>query len=380
MSNDLIITNARIVTRGEIVDGSVHVVGGAIEAIDDSGSSLPAALDFEGDYLLPGLVEMHTDNVEKHFVPRPGIMWPAPMASLNAHDTQIAGAGITTVLNGVAVGDYRDRGIRPHIVKSSIEAIGQGQNDGLLRAEHFLHLRCEISDPTVLDTLAEHIDDPLVVLLSLMDHTPGQRQWRDLAKLRRHNRDQNWSDEDFQGFVDKRLKYQKAYSDNNRSAIAELCRTRGLQLASHDDTTEAHVLESVAAGVTVCEFPCERPAAIAAREKGLGIIMGAPNIVLGGSHSGNVSALELAADGLLDGVSSDYMPVSLLHSAFMLHDALEMPLPVAVAKASCNVAGMLGLGDRGEIATNKRADLVRVTQAGDTPIVRTVWRESIRVA
>ncbi len=380
MSNDFIITNARIVTRSEIVKGSVHVVGGAIVAVDDSDSSLPAALDFEGDYLLPGLIEMHTDNVEKHFVPRPGIMWPSPMASLNAHDTQIAGAGITTVLNGVAVGDYRDRGIRPHIVKSSIEAIGQGQNDGLLRAEHFLHLRCEISDPTVLDTLAEHIDDPLVVLLSLMDHTPGQRQWRDLAKLRRHNRDQNWSDEDFQGFVDKRLKYQKAYSDNNRSAIAELCRTRGLQLASHDDTTEAHVLESVAAGVTVCEFPCERPAAIAAREKGLGIIMGAPNIVLGGSHSGNVSALELAADGLLDGVSSDYMPVSLLHSAFMLHDALEMPLPVAVAKASCNVAGMLGLGDRGEIATNKRADLVRVTQAGDTPIVRTVWRESIRVA
>ncbi|MDP6389683.1 MAG: alpha-D-ribose 1-methylphosphonate 5-triphosphate diphosphatase [Alphaproteobacteria bacterium] len=380
MSNDLIITNARIVTRGEIVDGSVHVVGGAIEAIDDSGSSLPAALDFEGDYLLPGLVEMHTDNVEKHFVPRPGIMWPAPMASLNAHDTQIAGAGITTVLNAVAVGDYRDRGIRPHILKSSIEAIGEGYNEGLLRAEHFLHLRCEVSDPTVLDTLAEHIDDPLVVLLSVMDHTPGQRQWRDLAKLHRHNRDQNWSDEDFRAFVDKRLEYQKAYSDKNRSAIAELCRTRGLPLASHDDTTEGHVLESVAAGVTICEFPCERPAAIEARKEGLGIVMGAPNVVLGGSHSGNVSALELAADGLLDGVSSDYMPTSLLHSAFVLQEALEMPLPTAVAKASCNVADLLGLGDRGEIAADKRADLVRVRQAGDTPIVRTVWREGIRVA
>ena len=102
MSNDLIITNARIVTRGEIADGSVHVVGGIIKSVDDSGSTLPAALDLEGDYLLPGLVEIHTDNVEKHFMPRPGIIWPSPMASLNAHDTQIAGAGITTVLNAVA--------------------------------------------------------------------------------------------------------------------------------------------------------------------------------------------------------------------------------------------------------------------------------------
>jgi len=380
MSDDFIITNARIVTRGEIIDGSLHVVGGAIEAVDDSGSNLPAALDFEGDYLLPGLVEMHTDNVEKHFVPRPGIMWPSPMTSLNAHDTQIAGAGITTVLNAVAVGDYRDRGIRPHILKSTIKAIGEGHNDGLLRAEHYLHLRCEVSDPTMLDTLTEHIDNPLVVLLSVMDHTPGQRQWRDFAKLRLYNRGENWSDEDFRAFIEKRQAYQKAYSDNNRGATSELCRTRGLPLASHDDTTEAHVLESVAAGVTICEFPCERAAAIKARKEGLGIIMGAPNVVLGGSHSGNVSALELAADGLLDGVSSDYMPASLLHSAFVLHEELEMPLQTAVAKASCNVADMLGFDDRGEIAADKRADLVRVRQAGDTPIVRTVWREGIRVA
>lgn len=380
MSDDFIITNARIVTRGEIIDGSLHVVGGAIEAVDDSGSNLPAALDFEGDYLLPGLVEMHTDNVEKHFVPRPGIMWPSPMTSLNAHDTQIAGAGITTVLNAVAVGDYRDRGIRPHILKSTIKAIGEGRNDGLLRAEHYLHLRCEVSDPTMLDTLTEHIDNPLVVLLSVMDHTPGQRQWRDFAKLRLYNRGENWSDEDFRAFIEKRQAYQKAYSDNNRGATSELCRTRGLPLASHDDTTEAHVLKSVAAGVTICEFPCERAAAIKARKEGLGIIMGAPNVVLGGSHSGNVSALELAADGLLDGVSSDYMPASLLHSAFVLHEALEMPLQTAVAKASCNVADMLGFDDRGEIAADKRADLVRVRQAGDTPIVRTVWREGIRVA
>ena len=162
--------------------------------------------------------------------------------------------------------------------------------------------------------------------------------------------------------------------------IAELCRARNLPLASHDDTTEAHVQESVAAGVTICEFPCERPAAIKAREEGLCIIMGAPNVVLGGSHSGNVSALELADDDLLDGLSSDYMPNSLLHSAIVLHEALKIPLPATIAKTSSNIADMLGLGDRGEIAASKRADLLRVRLTGDTPIVRTVWREGIRVA
>ncbi|UEM03945.1 alpha-D-ribose 1-methylphosphonate 5-triphosphate diphosphatase [Skermanella rosea] len=373
------ITNARIVGRDGIATGSLSIRDGVIAAIDDSAGDLPGALDFEGDFLLPGLIEMHTDNLEKHFSPRPGVMWPSPKAAVIAHDLQVAGAGITTVFDAISVGDYDSGGERRRMLADAVWAIGACVGQGLLRADHLIHLRCEVSDAGVVEIFQQFADHPLLRLVSLMDHTPGQRQWAEMSKYRLFYRSKNWTEAEFQAHLDSRIESQHRYARLHRDQILELARPRALRLASHDDTTEDHVAEAVAAGITISEFPTTLQAARAARQSGMRVIMGAPNLVRGGSHSGNASAAELAGQGLLDGLSSDYVPSSLLHAAFLLHGVVGIPLHRAIATVTANMADMLGLPDRGVIEPGRRADLVRVRLDGDLPVVLTVWREGRRV-
>jgi len=374
-NRERIFANARIVTRTAVIEGTVRVVDGIIREVEGGGTGVPNAIDLDGDYLLPGLIEMHTDNLEKHLIPRPGILWPSALAALLAHDIQVSGAGITTVLDAVFVGDYQSAGTRRQIMEDSVEAIRQARNERLLRADHMLHLRCEISDAGVLELFSPYAQENLVKLVSIMDHTPGQRQWSDLVKYRQFHRDKKWTDAEFGKGIEDRIAVQQKCAAENRRRILKICRMRGLPVASHDDTTEQHSIESAADGVTLSEFPTTFQAARKARELGMRIVMGAPNIVRGNSHSGNVSASELADNKLLDGLSSDYYPLSLLHGAFLLHQRHGMPLPEAVAKVSANIADFLHLDDRGEIACGKRADLIRVKLCGALPVVRAVWRE-----
>ena len=388
MSKDFVLTNAKVVTRTAVIEGSVSVENGLITYIDEGASSSASAsasatstVDFAGDYLLPGLIEIHTDNIEKHFAPRPTVIWPAPLAALASHDNQIAGSGITTVLNALGVGDYKGRAERRHALHATFGIVKEAQEKDLLRVEHFFHLRCEVSDPELLDIVTPYFDEPIVRLASLTDHTPGERQWRDLAKFRKYNANFEWSqdDEDFDAFIEERQNIQREHAPKNRAAVIKICQERGISLASHDDTTEEHVKMAVESGVTLSEFPCTVDAARLAHEKNLKIIAGAPNVVRGGSLAGNASALDFAKEDLLDILSSDYMPVSLAHAAFILHGKLGIPLPDAIAKASANVADALGFDDRGEITPGKRADLVRVKLGGDVPVVREVWRQGVRI-
>jgi alpha-D-ribose 1-methylphosphonate 5-triphosphate diphosphatase len=255
------------------------------------------------------------------------------------------------------------------------------QEAGLLRSEHFLHMRCEVSTEWVLRDFEPFAADPMVRLVSLMDHTPGQRQFVRVEKYREYNQGKyGLSDVQMDELIEKRLADQARYGERHRAAIVALCQKRGLTLASHDDATAAHVEEAVAEGIAVAEFPTTLEAARAARGYGLAIVAGAPNLVCGGSHSGNVSAAELAAHGLLDVLSSDYVPASALHGAFLLHVRHGVPLPAAVAAVSLTPAQRVGLDDRGEIAPGKRADLIRARAVDDVAVVGAVWREGERIA
>lgn len=372
----------KLVTRTAVIEGSVCVDNGLIVSVDEGASAVGSAEDFAGDYLLPGLIEIHADTVEKHFAPRATVIWPAPLAAFASHDNQIAGSGITTVLNALGVGDYKGRDARRHALHATFSILKKFRQSALMRADHFIHLRCEISDPDVLDILTPYFDEDIVRLISVTDHTPGERQWRDLNVFRKYNASFDWTqnDEVFDAFVTERQNIQRQHAPKNTAAIAEICQARGIPLASHDDTTEEHVKIAVAAGATLSEFPCTVDAARLAHRNNLKTIAGAPNVVRGGSMAGNASALDFARQGLFDILSYDYMPVSLVHAPFILNDELGIPLPDAVAMASGNVADALGFHDRGEIAPGKRADLVRVTLAGDVPVVREVWRRGARVS
>lgn len=379
MSTETVFSNAVVVTRDETFPGSVCVAGGVIKDVSQGASRLPSAVDCTGHYLIPGLVDIHTDNLEKHLEPRPGVAWPA-LAAMQAHDRMLATAGVTTVLDSLVVGDMhlrkpgRQGGVAQ--AKAALEAM---RDRDLMKADHRLHLRAEIASETVLRQLEECIDDPLVALVSLMDHTPGQRQWRDIDKWKTYY-GRFYSPDELNAQIDDLVVRQKTHSAANRDRIAAECRTRGITLASHDDTTEDHVAEARRVGATISEFPTTRAAAAAAQACGMATLLGSPNVVKGGSHSGNVAAAGLAEEGLLDGLASDYVPISMIHSAFVLHGAHGIPLPRAVAMITANPAAMVGLGDRGAIAPGLRADLVRVAAAGDVPAVMGVWREGRQVA
>ena len=369
---NLILKNARLVLADEIVKGSVKVTGGVIESVDTGPCNVTTALDMEGDFLLPGFVELHTDNLEQELEPRPGVFWPAPLASVLAHDATMIGAGITTVLDAVSLGEYFDGPKRVKMMNLSIQALSRARATGVLKADHRLHLRCEYADPKVLEMLTEHIDDAALMLVSLMDHTPGQRQFTDTDKYRRYYK-KGWSDEEYAAIEQRLLATQAACAAENRRQIIELCRSRNLPIASHDDTTPEHIEQAVAEGISISEFPTSLTAATLAREEGIHIIMGGPNVVRGGSHSGNVAASELAKAGLLDILSSDYVPGSLVSGAFTLHRTLSVPLPEAVAMISLNPAQAVGLGDRGRIAPGLRADMVRVREIESVPAVLQTW-------
>src|SRR5262249_47662762 len=203
----------------------------------------------------------------------------------------------------------------------------------MLRCDHFLHLRCEVPMPDVVKETTELIGRPDVRLVSLMDHTPGQRQFRDEEKLRTYYRGKSGglSDAELDVLFDKRREHAARHAADNYRALIGLARQRGIPLASHDDTTLEHVAQSVSDGVAIAEFPTTFEAARALHQAGVRVLMGAPNLMRGGSHSGNVGTAELANAGLLDALSSDYVPSSLLMAAFAIPEAVPaIDLPAAV--------------------------------------------------
>ncbi|WP_173934491.1 alpha-D-ribose 1-methylphosphonate 5-triphosphate diphosphatase [Chelativorans sp. Marseille-P2723] len=379
MPGELVLKNARVVLPDEVIDGSVLIRDGHIA--DVGPSQMEGGADMEGDFLIPGLVELHTDHLERHYSPRPRVRWN-PVASVLAHDAQVAASGITTVLDALRVGLDEDADVDVSEMRRLADAIEESAAKDRLRAEHFIHLRCEVSAPDCLEGFALFENDPHLKLVSLMDHAPGQRQFTDLETYAAYYKVyMNMSDEEFRRFCERRIAESEENSPANRRSISEVCRANGIILASHDDATIAHVEEAAADGVLVAEFPTTAAAASASKEAGMAVLMGAPNVVRGASHSGNVSARELAERGHLDILSSDYIPFSLVQAAFFLGEVVDsISLPEAVAMVSKNPAEAVGFKDRGAIEIGRRADLVRVRLDDGIPVVRTVWREGRRIA
>jgi alpha-D-ribose 1-methylphosphonate 5-triphosphate diphosphatase len=222
-------------------------------------------------------------------------------------------------------------------------------------------------------------------LISLMDHTPGQRQWENIDVARvYYTGKKGWSAEKFERQVMLSGELQARYAAPHRAYFVAYCKSHGIALASHDDTTPEHVVQAHAEGASMSEFPTTLLAAQTARAHGLLNVMGGPNVVRGGSHSGNVAAAELARHGLLDILSSDYVPGSLLSAVVRLVDDGILSLPQAVATVSHHPAQATGLKDRGQIAPGLRADLIQVRfvqlpQGKRHAVVRAVWREGQRV-
>jgi alpha-D-ribose 1-methylphosphonate 5-triphosphate diphosphatase len=381
-SNTFTIENAHIVLADGVIENGYAVVGDGTIAELGEGRAPERGVDFAGDLLLPGLVELHTDHLEAHYMPRPKVRWDLTAAVIS-YDAQMATAGVTTVLDSLRV--WRELGAEDvdGQAQTLSEAIGDARRRNLLRVSHFLHLRCEVPMPDVVEDATALVGRPDVRLMSLMDHTPGQRQFRDPVKLREYYRGKSggMSDGELDAVFARRIECQTRYAADNYRDLVALANAHGAPLASHDDTTLDHVEKSIRDGIRVAEFPTTMEAAARLHEAGVKVLMGAPNLIRGKSHSGNVATADLARDGKLDILSSDYVPSSLLMAALRLpQEAANFDLPAAMRTVSKTPAEVVGLIDRGEIACGKRADLIRVHVDDDAAAVRAVWCEGRRVA
>ncbi|MBE9048209.1 alpha-D-ribose 1-methylphosphonate 5-triphosphate diphosphatase [Pleurocapsales cyanobacterium LEGE 10410] len=376
-----IYTNYRLLLPTEEVLGTLVIRDGIISDIQPGVVS--QGQNGTGNYLVPGLIELHTDNLEKCVSPRPGVRWNLDAAAVN-HDRDLISSGITTVCDAIAIGDVtpREDSLRLHHYAPMIEAIAEGQAAGRFSVDHLLHLRCELGYEHLYSTIEPLAHHPLLALISLMDHTPGQRQFVNIDKYKQYYVGKHGVPvEKMEEFIEMRLSNQKRHAKENRQALVAMTQEKGISLASHDDATVEHVQEAIAEGVVLAEFPTTVDAAKEAHSNGLSVLMGAPNIILGGSHSGNVSAMELVELDLVDIISSDYVPRSLLQSAFIISQQTTKPLYEVIKLVTLNSATAINLDSEiGSLAVGKQADFVTVQDDGIVPKILEVYKKGDRVA
>jgi alpha-D-ribose 1-methylphosphonate 5-triphosphate diphosphatase len=401
-----------LVLRDRVVRADLTIDDSTIAAIGTAGApgatprASAAIVDCAGCDILPGFVDLHTDNLERHVEQRPGI-FSSPARALLAHDAELASAGITTACDAITLGGGFPNDVRRGLAGRLVAALALARREGVLRVDHHLHLRCELSDvdlPSLVDTVfgtfgtcdavppgvvSPDVASPGVVspgilsprLVSLMNHTPGQRQWRDLEKFRRYYlRRYNLSDAELDALIVLRQANETTALPINRRIALDLAARTGARLVSHDDTDIRDVDEAAANGCAIAEFPTTAAAAGHAAARGLSVVGGGPNLVRGASHSGNISASELARLGHLHAIASDYSPSSLLEAVYLLRDRDGWPLAAAVRLATLGPAHAAALDDRGELAPGRRADVIVVSHTALGPVLRETWAAGRRVA
>ena len=379
-------TNSCIIRGGTVVcadrvlpDCDVVVIDGRIAAIEPVGASdfdaqpdatmgvLPV-VDARGAYVVPGLIDIHSDYVENVASPRPSVVMDLS-TSLYKADRELVSHGVTTIFHslsvyGAHVFDHkpiRDFGNVSALI-DRVAALRAGEErDHLIR--HRLHMRVELDSVDLYDDIESFLRSGKVDLVSFMDHTPGQGQYRDLlvfGDTLKGYRDV--SDEDVRDIVRQQQESQKlTYAQI--TALASVARERGVSIASHADASEAKLAFMDGLEATISEFPISLDIARAARARGMHTIAGAPNVMLGHSHSGNLSAREAVQAGAIDVLCSDYYPAALLDAVFTLRDQCGLDIAKAFALVTINPAKAAGIADEvGSIAVGKRADVLLVRE------------------
>lgn len=370
MGERLTITGGTLVLPNGEKQSDVVVEDGAIVGIVPAGEGAEGRgtiVDARGAWVLPGLIDVHCDAIEKEVEPRPNTLFPMDMAFLN-FERKLAGHGITTMLHSLSLGvGLSLRG--EHLVSRMIELIVSFRNEAPL-IRHGVHLRYEVSHLTGFALAERCIEEGLIDYLSLMDHAPGIGQYHRPGAFERYvMKNQGVSADEVKAIVDE-LQGRRALVDWDRlRALTGAARSRGIAVASHDDDTAAAVDHSRSFGATVSEFPLNLATTEYATARGMDVCVGAPNIVRGGSHDGNLKAVDAVKGGSANMLCSDYHPASLLHAIFAL-EAEGVPLADAVAMATLAPARMLGRdGELGSIEAGKRADLIVVRKTRGVPLV-----------
>ncbi|NKC31508.1 alpha-D-ribose 1-methylphosphonate 5-triphosphate diphosphatase [Falsiroseomonas selenitidurans] len=379
MTPETILTNAQLVLANEVLYGTLVLRGDRIAEVQPGRSHAPGAIDLDGDHLIPGIVDVHTDNLERQVQPRATARWPSRSAML-AHDSQTAAAGVTTVLDALCLGDLGFDVGRTQTFVEGMNDLDALTGTGLLKSDHFLHLRCEIPAADMRELVEMAADHPLVRMVSFMDHSPGVGQYRDVERYRQMRIRNGKTAEQVDKRIIELLETRERLLEPNRRWLLDRVAHRHLPLASHDDDSPEGIARNAADGITISEFPVTREAAQAAKRLGVQVIAGAPNIVRGGSHSGNVAVSDLMQDQTVNVLASDYVPPAMVEAAWLAAGQGHTTLPAAIAMITDTAARMAGFSDRGRLEAGLRADLVQIRPHEGHAVVRKVWRAGERIA
>lgn len=373
----LYLTGARLVLADTVVEGGALLIeDGQIAAIEPDGVSGAPEYRLDGHTLMPGMVDLHCDALEKEVEPRPNVHFPLDYAVAQA-DKRNAAAGITTVFHALSFA-HGELGVRNNRMAADIARhVHRYAPHGLV--DNRVHCRYEVTDATGLPVLLQLLEEDAMHLASVMDHTPGQGQFKDLAAYRDYiSRTYGKSGAEAEAMA----RQKQAAADGALERVSTLIAAatgRGVRVASHDDDSPERVHTMAELGVTLSEFPINLETARAARECGSRTIFGAPNVLRGKSQSGSMRALDAVLANVADCLCADYAPGALLPSVMALPELAGIGLPQAVRLVTANPARAAGLSDRGEIAVGLAADLIAFREVVGFPQVTHVWRQGRQV-
>lgn len=356
------VVNGRIVTPDSVREGGIRIEGDRIVRVGDVGTDADTVIDADGRYVLPGLIDLHGDDIENELHPRSGARMATPMALAAADRANIA-AGITTKFHAISFELDESENRSPELAADLTEAITTADD---LLADHRLHARCEVTQPECVDGVLDVVDNGDADLVSVMSHIPGKGQFRDIEAFRQYYEESaNHTAEEAEEMIAKRCDVPMATVRERVDEVVTHAHEAGIVTASHDDEDPEEVDRLADAGVDITEYPITLATAERATERGMHTAMGAPNLVRGESQWGNLATADAIEAGVVDTLVADYHPPSLLAAAFV--DTGE-PLPERVKRVTANPADAVGFEDRGRIAADTRADIV-VVDADPTPTV-----------
>ncbi|WP_169091165.1 alpha-D-ribose 1-methylphosphonate 5-triphosphate diphosphatase [Paenibacillus sp. PL91] len=373
----IIVTNGKVVLPDQMVEAAVAVVDGRVDAILTSEAAVHhwiqqhadyILIDADQNYVLPGLIDIHCDAIEKEIQPRPNTLFPLDMALLE-FERKLPLHGITTMYHSLSLGvGLSLRG--DHLLTGMVEHINSYRSKRSI-IRNRIHLRFEVSHLAGMPIVERYLNENAIDYLSFMDHSPGQGQYREPGSFERYvMKNQGVGVEEVRAIVEDLVKRRQLVNGEHLLELSKLAAQRGIAIASHDDDSIQKVEESAGYGVSVCEFPINLETAKHAAERGLRVCVGAPNVVRGASHDKNLRAVDAISVGAADILCSDYHPSSMLAAVFKLADEGIAALPDAVRMASLHPAQALGAGSElGSIELGKAADLIIVDRYDGLPWV-----------
>ena len=365
------ITNARLITTNQVIeDASLLIEDGHIAAINPESTNNVNSISLNNQYLLPGLVDLHCDAIETEIEPRSNAFFPVDFAVAQV-DRINAGVGITTPFHAISF-SHEEFGVRNNEIATQIvHALHDYQPQQLVNNQ--VHCRYEITDPTGLPILINLLEENAIHLISLMDHTPGQGQFKSLQAFQDYlTNNHNRTVAEAQTIAARKVE-QGGYALERVKTLISKALSKGIQIASHDDDNPERIISMEELGVHISEFPINLETAIAAQKSGLMTVFGAPNLLRGQSQSGSIKAIDDIKNQVCDALCGDYSPASLLAAAFRIPELEDWSLPEAIKLVTSNPAKAANMMDRGEIAVGKRADLIAVKHDNSFPQVTTTW-------